>query len=145
MTITDNEKISAIDIEYFKSTEFFNQFDEDFLNILVHAFQIENYEPNQIIFKQHSFGDKFYMIARGEVDVVKSAALTTPDQWVATLSEGDYFGEIALLYNSPRNASIKTRSSCTFLTLTRYQFHEILNQNPIMKEKMELTAKKRLD
>ncbi len=145
VTISDNEKISAIDIEYFKSMGFFKQFDEDFLNILVHAFQIENYDPNQVIFKQNSFGDKFYMIARGEVDVLKSSAQSTPDQLVATLSEGDYFGEIALLYNSPRNASIKTRSSCTLLTLTRNQFHEILNQNPLIKKRLELTAKKRSD
>lgn len=74
-------------------------------------------------------GDKFYIIARGRVEVLKKDATGAP-RCVVALEDGDNFGELALLRDTPRSATIRTLVPCVFLTLQRQHFQSLLNQSP---------------
>ncbi|KAK0520206.1 hypothetical protein OC835_007283 [Tilletia horrida] len=63
------------------------------------------YEPGEYVFKQGERGTEFFIIWEGSAEVRKKRADGTEDT-VGTLSRGDYFGELALLNNAPRAASI---------------------------------------
>ena len=81
-------------------------------------------------------GDKFYILVRGTVEVLKAGPDGT-EQRIRVLEDGDFFGEIALLKDTPRTASVRTLSQCVFLTLQREQFTSLLSHAPHLRATFE--------
>jgi hypothetical protein len=65
----------------------------------------EHFEPGEKVFDAGDVGDKVYFIAKGE------AAVFRDDELMATLSQGEMFGEAALVYNHPRNATVCAKTA----------------------------------
>ncbi|KAK0552442.1 hypothetical protein OC845_001708 [Tilletia horrida] len=74
------------------------------------ALEPRTFEPGEYVFKQGERGTEFFIIWEGAAEVKKKRSDGTEDS-VGTLSRGDYFGELALLNNAPRAASIVAASS----------------------------------
>ncbi|OMJ81268.1 hypothetical protein SteCoe_18327 [Stentor coeruleus] len=79
-------------------------------------------EENRIIFNQNSIGSLFFIINSGKVEVIVN------NKKRSYLSKEECFGEIALLSNSYRRASIKTASKCSFWVLSRDDFFSALKK-----------------
>ncbi|WP_237759041.1 ATP-binding cassette domain-containing protein [Legionella birminghamensis] len=93
----------------------------------------ERWDKGEIVFKQGDPEDKFYIIAIGMVDVFLEKNAT--EKHIASLSDGDFFGEIGLLYHCERNATVKTNSTCLFLSLSSDAFYKIIHNLP--EDKMQ--------
>ena len=79
-----------------------------------------------IIIKEGTIGTKMYFIQEGIVDIVMS------DGEVATsLSDGSYFGEICLLTNARRVASVRAETYCNVFSLSVDHFNAVLEQYPV--------------
>ncbi len=83
------------------------------------------YRPGDYIFHQGEPGINFYIIKSGEVEVLRSSNEEKPDEVVAVLGPGDFFGEMALIDNKPRNASIRARSPVEVVVMGRSVFMQI--------------------
>ena len=81
-------------------------------------------------------GDRFYVIARGRVEVSHAAQHGQPVQ-VAVLSDGDHFGEMALLSNAPRNATVRTLTPTTLIALPRGQFTILVGRSTELRTRLE--------
>ena len=67
-----------------------------------------SYDPGETVFRQSDPGDAFYIVYKGKVDVRLKGFLWLK-KTVASLGEGDFFGEIALVSSDPRNAGFPVR------------------------------------
>eukprot|EP01134_Creolimax_fragrantissima_P000805 CFRG0805T1 len=80
-------------------------------------------------------GDNFYVIDSGTVEVWIKKGESDPIM-VATIGEGGSFGELALIYGTPRAATIKARTDCKLWALDRDSYRHIIMGNTIRKRKM---------
>lgn len=90
----------------------------------------EHFEAGENVFAAGDHGDKVYFVVRGEAEVLREGAP------VATLREGEAFGEAALLSSRPRNATVVARSPLDVVSVTRPAFGELLERLPGLGESM---------
>jgi putative ABC transport system ATP-binding protein len=87
----------------------------------------EHAEPGQIVIRQGDQGELFYLIRSGKVDVVIEK--DGKKDIVATLQAGQFFGELALKTDEPRNATIIARAPSVFYTLGKADFKDALERS----------------
>jgi ATP-binding cassette subfamily B protein len=119
------------------------ELDEKLLAELAPMFVTEHYAAGQEIIQEGQVGRRFYLVVRGKV-VVERASPSGSTERLATLADGDYFGEIALLRDIPRVASVRTLTPCVFLSLQRSQFLGLLDKAPHLRTRLEEAALRRL-
>ncbi|CEO96848.1 hypothetical protein PBRA_005452 [Plasmodiophora brassicae] len=100
------------------------KFDEDALSILGELFEYVHYPDKYCVFTQGSTGDAFYLIVAGSVEVTSVSAHDTIAT-LATLTEGDWFGEISLIMDTKRTATVTTLEPSVFLKLTKERFQKV--------------------
>jgi CRP-like cAMP-binding protein len=92
---------------------------DDLDEVLEHGAWVQA-EPSEIFVEQGAAGDAFYAIGSGQVDVLRD------DELVATLGPGDHFGEIALLEDVPRTATVAARTAVRAFRLDPAGFDAIV-------------------
>ncbi|WP_261304304.1 ATP-binding cassette domain-containing protein [Paenibacillus andongensis] len=118
----------------------FSEMDESLLRDISHFFVTESYAKERTIIDEGDLGDKFYIIVRGKVEVLKKNSTGTNDR-LAVLSDGDFFGEVALLRNIPRTATIHTLTPVVFITLQREFFQDLMKRAPHLTVFLESRSK----
>lgn len=84
-----------------------------------------HYEPGDYILRQGEPPTSFYVIEKGEVEVVRASAEKPEGEVIATLGAGNFFGEQALLSNQARTASVRARTPTQIVILGRNVFTTI--------------------
>ena len=93
--------------------------------------------PRAIVVRKGASGDCMYFIASGEV------AVELPDRKVP-LTAGSFFGELALLSNAPRTATVVTTTETELLVLDLLDFRTLLGKHPDLAEAIDTEAKRRI-
>jgi NADH dehydrogenase len=88
----------------------------------------QHFEPGDIIFRQGDLGDSVYVIEDGECEVFREQK----DEYelLATLGPGEYFGEMALLSDRSRNATIRARIAMDILIIPKADFNKLRQSLP---------------
>jgi len=84
-----------------------------------------HYEPGDFIIKRDEPALSFYVIEKGEVEVVRSTDKAPNGEVVSVLGPGSFFGEKALLSNEPRMASVRARTPVEVLVMGKNVFTQI--------------------
>lgn len=98
----------------------------------VSAFEI--YDTGQIIFRQGEFGDCAYFIQSGEVEMIRHE--NGCEFVLAKLSEGEYFGERALISRSPRTATIRAATQTRVGVIRKRSFLTMIVVMPATRENL---------
>merc|ERR1719160_1089505 len=97
----------------------------------------EKFDSGAVIMKEKDPGDKFYILEEGTAEAVKEGKAEA----VMSYNAGDYFGELALLRNQPRAATVTCTSACKVLTLDRRAFKRLLGPLDALLNKSSETYK----
>jgi signal transduction histidine kinase len=113
---------------FLKKVYFFQDLpDEQIKKIQQVCHQIE-YQPGQVIFEEGSQADRFYIVAEGAVEVWKDYRLPEKDL-LAIHERGHLFGEMALIDELPRSATLVAKESTRLFYIDRDDFHTIIEDN----------------
>jgi cAMP-dependent protein kinase regulator len=108
----------------------FKNLDEDQLEDLVDEMFEVRLRPDEVVIRQGDDGDNFYIVDSGELYVLYR------DVVVATIGSGKSFGEIALMYNCPRTATVRAKTDCILWGMSRGTFRRSLMIYAIRKREL---------
>ena len=111
--------------------------DEDVLTELAHRFTQHEYQPGDTLVEFGSPADHVFLIAHGKI--TKTGTGAYGDQTIlATLADGDHFGETALLHNDGIwEFTAKAVTTCTVLTLPRPAFDDVLSRSETLQAHLD--------
>ena len=92
----------------------------------------------RVLTEEGQSGGEFFIVVSGEAEVKRAAKA------VDTIRAGDFFGEIALLDNGPRTATVTATSPMRLLVLSHRQFQDVLHSEPEIAITLLHTVTKRL-
>jgi CRP-like cAMP-binding protein len=95
-------------------------------------------DEGRALTREGQSGSEFFVIVDGEVSVTKDG------QELRRLGSGDFFGEIALLEDSPRTATVTAVTPLRFFVLTRQAFRSLLAHQPGLEQKVTSALEERL-
>ena len=128
---TDSQKLKIK--ERCLTSFLFNNFDDVEISTIVDALEEKHYKKDDYIIKQGDNGDYVYIIEKGELICEKVFKKGDPPTYLKTYKEGELFGELALLYNAPRAATIYAKTDCVLWALDRLTFNSIVKESAINK------------
>src|SRR5207253_1942225 len=88
---------------------------------VVNTMWLRELKANETIIKQGDLGDHWYVVESGHFDIFVAKPAAAPVK-VAARDRGSSFGELALLYNSPRAATVTATVASSVWTLDRWTF-----------------------
>jgi CRP-like cAMP-binding protein len=122
---------------------FFQTLTPDQFNMLGDLATIIQVPPGEIIFDINEYGDRFYMVVTGDVAIFVPKEERKADEEsgvekdeyenmveVCRIGAGRYFGELALVTDSPRCAAARSVTRCVLLSITRQRFEKFFETNP---------------
>jgi len=117
---------------------FFKDSNPGFISALVGYLKPEIYAPGELVVREGDVGHEMYFISQGTVDVVVNNTV------VANLGEGAFFGEISLLIEATRTASIRASDYCDLFVLRKRDLDKVLKLFPEQKARIVQMAEMRI-
>jgi len=107
--------------ETLAKVEIFSELPQADLARLAKVTVVRQYNDGDVIVREGELGVAFYVVSKGQVEVFRAQSGT--EHLVATLGEGQFFGEMALFDNHVRSASVRAKGPCECLVLTKWDFN----------------------
>ena len=136
---------SHLQAHHLRTLSLFQNVEEEILKTLAGKFKGETFAAGELIIREGDPGDKFYIIMSGKTEA-RQEGKHGRDLRLGIMNEGSYFGEIALLMDSPRVASVEAVTATSVLGLGRNDFDRLLKADPGLKQRLisEMEERERL-
>ncbi|HNB40604.1 MAG TPA: ATP-binding protein [Anaerolineales bacterium] len=115
---------------------------EEVQEIIVNS-QIKSYPAGTILCQEDAIEHTFYMILEGDFEVTKTIN-NKEKRLLKTLIAGDFFGEMALIHNAPRAATVQSLTPAVVLELDKQGFDRVLKHSPSVATAMVAEISNRL-
>jgi CRP-like cAMP-binding protein len=125
-----------------RKVEFFSPLTVGQLEKVLPHVMLCSYAAGESVFRQGQAGDAFHIIYKGKVEI-RLRRLLILSKTVATLNPGQFFGEIALISNEPRTATVVAVEPVLLFTLMAADFAFVIHENPAAAAEMRSIAAQR--
>jgi len=125
---------SSLICEFLRKSPLFAALTPTTLSEVADKMSLEKYPAGTVIVRQGDVGDKFYLIRSGAAKVTADDG--SGPRPLATLDQGDIFGEAALMSGDPRNATVTASEDIELCTLDKDEFKAVLEQSSTFKEQL---------
>lgn len=98
--------------------------DEELLQLIEYGYR-QLFPPKQIVCEEGTPGESFYIILNGSVEIFSKRV----EQYIATLNEGEFFGEMSLLLGIPRSATVRTLEDTVLFVIERNDLQKLLEDH----------------
>jgi CRP-like cAMP-binding protein len=132
----------STEVELLRRVPLFSGIEPARLKLLAYTSDVVTYRSGQVLFRKGDLGDAAYVIITGDAEV--SIPSESGDVAVAQLHDGDFLGEIAILCDTPRTATITAKSELKALRIRKEPFFQLLHQFPEMAVEMTRLLAERL-
>lgn len=141
VSVSEDGRSASVTGEFLRSVPAFDRLSDDVISTLWRLFVTEHHPEGRTVMQEGDpVADSFYVIARGKVAVTRQRPGGGVQQ-LAVRSDGDHFGEVALVMDVPRTATVTTVTPCVLLSLRRNEFLRLLDSEPdLRREIAELVA-----
>ena len=130
--VEENQRI----LQTLKGVDFFSKLNMGDLEQLLMSLKRASFPKGHAIIKEGEIGDTFYMISRGKVSVWKKKGFFSKDR-LATLGPSQFFGEMALVTNDPRGATVIADEDAELFVLYKKEFKQLLLNNPEIEKQVK--------
>lgn len=127
--------------ELLRKVPFFSETTEEDFLLLSKKMQRISVAGREVVIKQGDKGDRLYLIARGVVRISREKDGKTTK--LTSLFAGDFFGEMALLHDEARSATVTSVTPCTFYVLDRKDVEEVMEQQPSIRLALQQADQRR--
>lgn len=124
-------------IKLIKNVHIFKECSTPCLKMIAQKLEQTFHSPNEYIIRKGDHGEEMFIIGHGEVQV------TSGDHILAELKAGQFFGEIALIEDTIRNADVQSKAYCDLYTFKKNDFVEVITKYPHLYEKFNEIYQKR--
>ncbi len=115
------------------------------LEQILAALDVKEMQDQAILFHEGDPGEHFYMVARGQLEVLMAEG-KTEELLLNLLTVGEYLGEMSLILpGGHRTASVRSRGASTLLCMSRLQFLDLTKKYPELSRAMVRVLSQRLD
>jgi CRP/FNR family cyclic AMP-dependent transcriptional regulator len=135
----------VLDVAFFRKLYLFQDLEESEIHKVLNRTSLREFPTGAVIIQEGEPGDSLFIMQEGEVEITKQLTLTldedTPKERVMIrlkAENGVYFGEMALLENETRSATVTALTDCSLLELHQKDFLDLTGQNPAMGVKLLL-------
>ena len=133
LALTEGEIEVNRKLELLRKINLFESLSYSELVKVLNIVQIDRKSQGDIIIREGDAGDKLYIIVNGSVDVMKD------EVYLTSLQRGGHFGEMALIDNDLRSATVRAREDCDLLLIERNDFYPLLKAEPHLSVKILLS------
>ena len=118
------------EVELLRNIPLFAKVEPSKLKLLAFTSERMTFEPHQVVFKQGDMGDSAYIIVEGEADIMIDSPAGPIN--IASMSRNDFFGEIAILCDVPRTATVRATTKLVTLRISKELFFRLITEFPQM-------------
>lgn len=129
-------------LEFLRQVPLFRDLEEPQLARVLATVRLENLPPGHILFRQGDPVDAFYLVRDGAVTVFRDA-VGRPQQVLARIWSGGFFGEMGLLQGGSRLASARVAAPTSLLRIAREDLLALLADHPVLEARLRSEAIRR--
>jgi len=114
-------------IQILKQNSLFKNVPISYLPKIIEYFQKLNFEEDEVLFKEGSYGDNLYLIGDGVVSIILEID-SIGQEGIAVLKKSDFFGEMSVLDKGTRSATAKARKGAILLKIEEKDFKKLIDK-----------------